>query len=395
MIRRLVLPSLLAPFLCASAASAGPLKVYILSGQSNMQGHALVRTIDVIEDDPSCAAMLKRMRDTDGSPTVCDDVWISAIGSSDAEKAGKLTVGFGPEGRGEKIGPEFTFGLRIRELVDGPILLIKTAWGGKSIHTDFRSPSAGPYVFTEQQRERFKKQGKDLDKMKAEKIAATGHYYRLMMEHVQHVLADPRRVVPGYNAKEGFELSGFVWFQGWNDMVGSDTYPNRANLGGYDAYSEVLTHFIRDVRKDLKTPELPFVIGVMGTGGPVADYTPDKKRYAGIHQNFRDAMAAPAALPEFKGTVVAVRTETCWDMDLERVRYKDRPLQQEVKAKVKAGALSKKDEAAALETLRKNNFTAPELRLLTEGASNAEYHYLGSAKILGRIGESFAEALAP
>ena len=34
-----------------------------------------------------------------------------------------------------------------------------------------------------------------------------------------------------------------------------------------------------------------------------------------------------------------------------------------------------------------------ELRLMTEGVSNAEYHYLGSAKILGRIGEAFAEAV--
>jgi len=32
--------------------------------------------------------------------------------------------------------------------------------------------------------------------------------------------------------------------------------------------------------------------------------------------------------------------------------------------------------------------------VLDTGVSNAEYHYLGSAKILGGIGKGFAEALA-
>ena len=104
MMRRLVFPSLLTSFFGAFAASAAPLKVYILTGQSNMQGHAHVRTIDVIEDDPSCAAMLKRMRQADGSPTVCDDVWISAIGSSDGEKTGPLAQRLFDELQGIQFG---------------------------------------------------------------------------------------------------------------------------------------------------------------------------------------------------------------------------------------------------------------------------------------------------
>ena len=46
---------------------------------------------------------------------------------------------------------------------DGPILIIKTAWGGKSLNTDFRPPSAGPYEFSEAQLESLKKQGKDIE----------------------------------------------------------------------------------------------------------------------------------------------------------------------------------------------------------------------------------------
>jgi len=169
-----------------------------------------------------------------------------------------------PTEPGEKIGPEFTFGIYMQKHVQEPILLIKTAWGGKSIHTDFRPPSAGHFVFNESSIAKYEKQGKDFAQIKADREEATGKYYRLMMEHITKVLDDPARVYPGYNEDDGYEIAGFVWFQGWNDMVASDVYPTRDQPGGYDAYSEVLAHFIRDVRRDLKTPELPFVIGVMG-----------------------------------------------------------------------------------------------------------------------------------
>lgn len=51
-----------------------------------------------------------------------------------------------------------------------------------------------------------------MEKERADKIAATGVYYRLMMEHVKKVLGDIKRVVPGYDPKQGYELAGFVWF---------------------------------------------------------------------------------------------------------------------------------------------------------------------------------------
>ena len=123
------------------------------------------------------------------------------------------------------------------------------------------------------------------------------------------MLGDIKRVMPEYNPKQGYELAGFVWLQGWNDLVDSGTYPNRDKPGGYDAYSTAMAHFIRDVRKDLKSPQLPFVIGVLGVGGPTDQYGPDQQRYKATHQNFRDAMAAPAKLPEFQGNVAAMLTK--------------------------------------------------------------------------------------
>ena len=60
-----------------ASAAAKPLKVFILAGQSNMEGHAKVETFDYIGDDPATAPLLKKMRDPDGKPHVCDHVWIS------------------------------------------------------------------------------------------------------------------------------------------------------------------------------------------------------------------------------------------------------------------------------------------------------------------------------
>jgi len=391
-------PAVLAAWLLASAASlpaaAVPLKVFILAGQSNMQGHAQVRTFEHIGMDPATAPMLAEMVNPDGSPKVCERVWISSVGCAEEEQTGKLTAGFGAAANGPKIGPEFTFGLYLQKFTDAPILLIKTSWGGKSLNTDFRPPSAGPYVFGEQQLATFRKQGKDIAAIQAAKTEATGLYYRLMIEHIQRVLADIPRVVPDYDPGQGFELAGFVWFQGWNDMVDSGTYPDRDQPGGYAAYSDVLAQFIGDVRRDLNAPQLPFVIGVLGVGGPTAEYGPDQQRYRAVHQNFRDAMAAPAHRPEFRDNVVAVLTEQYWDRELTVLRAKENALRQQAKALAAANKLTPAEERAAFTKLRAEGLTERERKVLDTGISNQEYHYLGSAKILGGIGKGFAEAMA-
>lgn len=377
------------------AAEKKKLQVYILAGQSNMQGHAKISTFEHIGMDPATKPMLEAMVGADGKPKTCERVWISSIGCGkdpQEEQTGKLTAGFGAST--EKIGPEFTFGIYMEKATDAPILLIKTSWGGKSLNTDFRSPGAGPYTFNAEQLAGFQKQGKDVAAMQAEKDKATGVYYRTMMEHVKKVLADPKRVVPDYDAAAGYELAGFAWFQGWNDMVDGGTYPNRDKPGGYDAYSKAMAHFIRDVRKDLSAPALPFVIGVIGVGGPTAEYGPGEQRYKSTHQNIRDAMAAPASLAEFKGNVAAVLTEKFWDRELKLARAKENEIKQRTKKEAKDSGLKPAEEKAALEKALAEGLTERQRQVMEKGVSNAEFHYLGSAKILGGIGKGLAEAMA-
>ncbi len=376
-------------------AAPKPLKIYLLVGQSNMQGHAAERTLEHLGMDPKTAPLLKAIRNPDGTAKVQENVWISSIEPSleSGEKHGRLTVGYGAGGRGPKIGPELTFGITMQNHVGEPILLVKTSWGGKSLNTDFRPPSAGPYEFNQQQLENFKKRGKDVAEVRKEQTERTGVYYRLMLEHIHKVLADIRRVYPDYDAKAGYELAGFVWFQGWNDMVDGSTYPTRGQPGSYDAYSKNLAHFIRDVRRDLKAPKLPFVIGVMGAGGPIAKYGQDQKRYAGIHGEFRKAMAAPAKLSEFKGNVTAVFTENYWDLQLSELVNRNGKVNAKRRELSNDQTLTREQRDNIIADFTAKLFTKKELKILEVGTSNAAYHYLGSAKILAQIGKAFANAL--
>lgn len=390
----------------AATAAQRPLKVFILAGQSNMEGHARVETFDYIGDDPATLPLLKMMRGADGKPTVCENVWMSYLtghydGSANGEGTGKLTAGFGARGDkptkdGGKIGPEFTFGLVMDKALDEPVLIIKTAWGGKSLHTDFRSPSAGPYELNEFQRKLYYGPPghgvpKDMDKWIAEKKADTGRFYKMMIDHVKQVLADPKRVVPGYDPAQGYELAGFVWFQGFNDLVDGHVYPDRSKPGRYDRYSEWLAHFIRDVRRDLGVPKMPFVIGVLGVDGANANKDT---------LEFRRAMAAPAALPEFAGNVVAIETAPFWSEELgaiDRKREKVSQMRHYLDSKHKNhanadGKMTDEEKRAYVKKYEAEVLTPAEITAWKRGASNAGYHYLGCAKTFALMGQAFAEA---
>ena len=100
-----------------------------------------VETFDYIGDDPATAPLLKQMRGPDGKSdrvrrTSGFPTYTGSPATSHGEGHGKLTTGYGsrrnPKEDGGKIGPEFTFGLAMDATFDEPVLIIKTAWGGKS-----------------------------------------------------------------------------------------------------------------------------------------------------------------------------------------------------------------------------------------------------------------------
>ena len=372
----------------ASQALAKPLRVFILAGQSNMEGPAHIKTLEGIKDDPATAAMYRLMVGPDGKPVVCQNAWLSYLTGTDknTESIGKITAGYGslygrdPGKPGDMMGPEFTFGIYMDKVIKEPFLIIKTAWGGKSLHTDFRPPSAGPQPLHDLIKAKIKGGNGDVEKAQQDEDKRLGVYYHAMIDHVRMVLGDIKRVVPGYDPKQGYDLAGFVWLQAWNDWCDGWWYPNEWGDKRFDEYGRLMACFIRDVRKDLAAPKMPFVIGVAGFDGVKAGKD---------MQNFRNAMAAPTLLPEFKGNVVAVQTAPFWDDKLEELQKRVEASWPKVDAKVKE---EKNDSWDNKMKHMAENFTPEEWKYFLHNGSNAGYHYLGSAKTFALMGKAFAEA---
>ena len=165
--------------------------------------------------------------DASGKWRIRDDVWISYL-----DRKGPLTVGYGA--RPETIGPELGFGWAVGDALDEPVLIIKCAWGGKSLAVDFRPPSAGkpPYSL-----------GEKTDAAIAENPEIVGQYYRETLALTRAALANIKELVPGSDGS--YVLSGFGWHQGWNDRI-NDQFNAE--------YESNMAHFIRDIRKDLDAP---------------------------------------------------------------------------------------------------------------------------------------------
>lgn len=390
---------------------AKPLRVYILVGQSNMVGTGAISSIDYIGDDPATASLHRSMLNREGKPKTCDRVWISSLNGKyrqpGGEGHGKLSPGYGlrkedPTQHGDCIGPEYTFGLTMEQNYDGPILIIKTAWGGKSLHIEYRPPSAGKYELPDELVNKFREKGV-LEAKQAEVNEYSGKYYQYMIEHVKKVLDDIKRVCPDYDPKAGYELAGFVWFQGWNDYAAIAEYPPALGEEQFASYSDLLCHFIRDVRSDLKAPELPFVIGVIGVNG---NHTPGLFSGPANAQEkmerLRKAMAAPAMLPEFKNSVVAVATAPFWDDKLGALGMKQLKIQRmrtslykKSKSGLNAdGSMSPADIKKFMEDYNTEVFTPEDLAFKKRASGTGGFvHYYGSAKFHAQAGQAFAKAL--
>ncbi len=232
---------LLLLFTCVGFALPGQasarVKVFILAGQSNMQGHGKVTPIaseitknggmgslKYLVDNPSRLSVPYELTDSSGNWTVREDVRVAYL---DRNRIGPLTVGYGAEN--DRIGPEFGFGQRVGAYFNEPVLLIKTAWGGKSLYEDFRPPSSG----------------------------RVGASYTLMVSQVRQVLNNLRTYVPTYQG-DGYDIVGVAWHQGWNDRI---------NTAATNEYQLNCVNLINDLRQEFQSPELPFIIATTGMGG--------------------------------------------------------------------------------------------------------------------------------
>jgi Carbohydrate esterase, sialic acid-specific acetylesterase len=261
----------------AEKSDKKPLKVFILAGQSNMQGQGMVTSQDekgserpgtllATLHDRAKGKMLRHLVNAKGEwAEKRDDVWIYDI-SELGERHGPLEFGYGWDlGSRVWFGPELQFGQLMGDRLENQVLIIKTAWGGRDLYKDFRPPSAG---------------------------GTAGPFYTEMIGTVKKVLGSLETQFPDYHGR-GYELAGFVWWHGWNDFCSpAEAAP---------AYEANLTHLIHDVRRDLKVPKLPIVIGEFT--GPWGADCPEPTAVM-----IRNAQKQVAKKAEFVGSVKFVET---------------------------------------------------------------------------------------
>ena len=142
-----IVVSLVVSPVLASETVKGPVKVFILAGQSNMEGQGSVDHDDEGANGgkgnlvwsmkhSKSAEKMKKLKNEKGEWVVRDDVQISFKVGGDKVLKGGLTVGYtgyAADGSRRHMGPELGFGFVLGDFYKEPVLLIKTAWGGKSL----------------------------------------------------------------------------------------------------------------------------------------------------------------------------------------------------------------------------------------------------------------------
>ena len=327
-------------FIATSAGvHAKPVQVFILAGQSNMDGQANVKTIDFLgeDKDPSRAALLKTFKPDGKTFVTRKDVWVANGGVNDI-----LQTGFGGRKNydqlGTNIGPEYAFGYYMGAALDEQVLLIKYGPGGQSLRINFRPPSAGP-----------------VEGVKPEDL---GGQYRALVAIVHESLKNLKKNFSEYDEKAGYEIAGLVWFQGYNDLFDD---------AGRKEYGSNLVHLIKDLRSEFKSPNMKVVVGVMGVNGPKVEEVNIKQK------EVRDGQRFVNTVPEFKGNVKAIESAPLLHPDIVAIKT--------------AGWVNKDRD------LKTQPVTPDEQAMLSRATSSQGFHYFGEGRFFILLGKSFAETM--
>ncbi len=262
----------------------GPVQVFIMAGGWSHIGGGIVMdavkprpgqnrgTLDHLVLEAENAADYRHLLDEEGKWKTRSDVWVQF--DRRGPKSGALGIGYGGD-RKRCIGSEFSFGITLGEHIEQQVCIIKTALGTPSLVSDLRSPSVGG------------------------RGQQPGTAYTNLLKQISESLDSLSDKFPDYTNEAGFEIAGFVLNVGEQD---SDS----------ELYGEHLRALIADLRADLKTPQLPFIIVGTGRGGR------DDTEFPRIIQTQQQI----ASLPEHQGNVAFVETRDFWPKEDARDAYR-------------------------------------------------------------------------
>ncbi len=294
-----------------------PVKVFVLLGQSNMVGMGDIGP----ETSKGTLTYLTKVEGRypylmgdQGEWTVRKDVYYY---DARVKKGNPLSP---TSNNGNSIGPELGFGYVMGHVLDEPVLILKSCIGNRSLGWDLLPPGSERY-----KAEVMERGGQNVTKvfagykdrpdswvMDKTKGLATepppwldtktgkpiewyaGKQYDDDLANAKAALADLAKIYPDYRG-QGYEIAGFVWWQGHKDQ----------NAVHAARYEQNLARLIPRLRQDYDAPHTKFVLAT-GCGNP------GRASFGLQIAEAQLAIADPKKHPEFAGNVQAVDSRDLW-----------------------------------------------------------------------------------
>jgi alpha-galactosidase len=307
----------------STGATNQPVKVFILSGQSNMVG---MGDMNPLGTKGTLSTIVKQqgkfpnLVDISGNWSVRRDVKYRGVISAIADA--NLTVGQGESSA--SIGPELGFGHVMGYHLNEPVLIIKASQGNRSLGWDYLPPGSQRYTvgtttYAGYGDSKASWTGTPPGPPGANQWYGGWQYDRSFLNeadwaplgtldpifNVVDVLDNWATQYPQW-AAQGFEIAGFAWFQGWNDGLSYTTqYADRYETNLVQLIKQLRTYYEGRYPGKIK-PKAPFVVATCGFNGSSASGNRLKVVNAQL------AVSNASKYPEFAGNVKTVETRGYW-----------------------------------------------------------------------------------
>jgi alpha-galactosidase len=270
-----------------------PVKVFILMGQSNMVGMGEIGpdtkkgTLGYLTKSEKKYPWLI---DDQGNWTIRKDVYYY---DARVKKGSPLSP---TSNNGASIGPELGFGYIMGHLLDEPVLILKSCIGNRSLGWDLLPPGSERYTVDGRTYAGYKDTPDSWIEGQPKKAVNwyAGKQYDDDMANAKAALENLAKTYPGYQG-QGYEIAGFVWWQGHKDQ----------NAVHAARYEQNLKRLISTLRKDYDAPNAKFVLAT-GCGNP------GRTSFGLEIAEAQLAIADAKKHPEFAGNVKAVDSRDLW-----------------------------------------------------------------------------------
>ncbi len=281
-----------------AADMSKPVKVFIMMGQSNMLGFGRIGP----EDKNGTLTYLTKngkyphLVDDSSKWTERKDVRFVHVMDRGGNMATMKNQWTTPTGK--HIGLELQFGHIMGHVLDEPVLLLKSCIGNRSLGWDLLPPGSKQFEFDGKIYAGYKESPLSWDKGTEPKPIGwyAGKQYDMDITNAKTVLNDLATYFPDYKG-QGYEIAGFVWWQGHKDQ----------NPAHASRYEQNLVHLIKTLRAEFNAPDAKFVLATIAFGGW------DLKGPGLTVANAQLAVSGETGkYPEFAGNVKTVEARDFW-----------------------------------------------------------------------------------